>query len=188
LIGIQQVLAGVAIGLLVSLAFQSVVVAGEAVALSMGLGFATMVDPQTGTSTPVVSQFLLIVATLVFLAVGGHLMLVQLLAESFNLLPVAPQGLDAHSFHTVVAWGSEMYSGAVLIALPAIALLLTVNMVIGVMTRAAPQMNIFSVGFPLTMMVGLLALLMLVLPSLTPRLFDLWRSAFDTVRQVFGAG
>lgn len=186
LIAAQQVVAGVAMGLLVSAAFQSVVIAGESISLTMGLGFATLVDPQTGVSVPVLSQFILIVTTLLFLALGGHLASIQLLAESFTRLPIATTGIGADDYYRIAAWGVEMYAGAVLIALPAVAVLLTVNMAIGVMTRSAPQMNIFSVGFPLTMLVGFVTVLTLVLPSLTSRMTDIWRDAFDTVRQVLG--
>jgi flagellar biosynthetic protein FliR len=186
LIAVHQVIIGVAMGLLVATAFQTVVIAGESVALTMGLGFATMVDPQSGVAVPVLSQFLLVVVTLLFLAMGGHLMIVQLLAESFTRLPIAATGIGADGYFRVVAWGAEMYAGAVLIALPALALLLVVNMIIGVMTRTAPQMNIFSVGFPLTLLVGFVAVLTLVLPSLPTRMTEIWRLAFEAVRRVLG--
>ncbi len=187
LIAAHQVIAGIPMGLLVAVAFQNVVIAGESIALTMGLGFATMIDPQSGVAVPVISQFLLVVATLLFLAMGGHLMIIQLLAESFTRLPIAATGIGADEFFRIAAWGAEMYAGAVLIALPALAVLLIVNMIIGVMTRSAPQMNIFSVGFPLTMLVGFVALLTLVLPSLAARMSEIWRMAFDVVRQVLGA-
>lgn len=187
LVGAQQALIGVALGLMIGMTLQVVVIAGESVALTMGLGFAAMVDPQTGVSTPVVSQFLLIVVTLLFLAVGGHLMLIQLTAESFTLMPVSSAGIGAEGFYRVVAWGSEMFAGAVLMALPALVLLLTLNMIIGVMTRAAPQMNIFSVGFPLTILVGMISLVLLLLPAMPGRMADLWQNAFLTLRQILGA-
>jgi flagellar biosynthetic protein FliR len=170
-----------------AIALQTVVVAGESISLSMGLGFATMVDPQTGVAVPVLSQFLLIMATLLFLAMGGHLMLIQLLAESFTLIPIDSTGISPQDLYTVAAWGAEMYAGAVLIALPAVAVLLTVNMIIGVMTRAAPQLNIFSVGFPITMTVGFVTVLMVVLPSLPERMSAVWRLAFETIRRILGA-
>ncbi|MCS4502785.1 flagellar biosynthetic protein FliR [Arhodomonas aquaeolei] len=183
----QQVIIGAAMGLLVAMAFQTVVVAGESISLTMGLGFATMVDPQSGVPVPVLSQFLLVILTLLFLAFGGHLVLIQLVAESFRLLPLDAGGLAAEDFHTVVAFASTMFSGAVLLALPAMAALLMINMIIGVMTRVAPQMNIFSVGFPITMLSGFVILLTLVLPSMPQRMSAIWRQAFDTIRQILGA-
>ncbi|MBA1146991.1 flagellar biosynthetic protein FliR [Ectothiorhodospiraceae bacterium WFHF3C12] len=184
MIAFQQVLIGVAMGLLVSLAFQAATIAGESISMTMGLAFAQMADPQTGASVPVLSQFLLIVITLLFLAMGGHLMLIELTAESFRMLPLAPEGLVRQDLFDVISWGSQMFVGALLIALPALAVLLTTNMIIGVMTRAAPQMNIFSVGFPITMLVGYVTVLTLVLPSLSGRMSDLWRAAFMTIRQI----
>ncbi|KAB7627171.1 flagellar biosynthetic protein FliR [Alkalilimnicola sp. S0819] len=187
MIAVQQALIGIALGFLISLPLQAATIGGEAVAMSMGLGFATMADPQGGMSVPVVSQFMLILVTLLFLAVGGHLMFIELMAESFQLLPISAVGFARDDFFTLVSWGSVMFTGAVLIALPALVLLLLVNLAMGVMTRAAPQMNIFSVGFPLTLMLGFLSLLYLVLPSLPGRMYALWRSAFDAARQMLGA-
>lgn len=184
LIAGQQVLIGAAIGLLVAMAFQAVALAGEILSITMGLGFATVISPQTGVSSTVISQFLLIVVMLLFLAVGGHLMLIQLLAQSFHTLPIAAAGLTSQGFHTLVAWAGEMFAGGVLLALPAIAVLLTVNLIIGVMTRSAPQMNIFSVGLPLTVLAGLVAMLIIILPALPEHMADLWRLAFDSLRRI----
>lgn len=186
LVAVQQVLIGVAMGLLLSLAFQAVTIAGEAMSLNMGLGFATMADPQSGVSTPVLGQFLLILSTLLFLSIGGHLLLVEVLAESFRSLPVDQTGLTRQDFVDIAFWGARMFAGGVLIALPAIAVLLTAQMLLGVMTRTAPQMNIFSVGFPITILLGLVSLLVLVVPYLTPRMTELWREAFAMVRQILG--
>ena len=185
LIAVQQVLIGLIIGLLLGLAFAAVIIAGESFSLSMGLGFATMVDPQ-GASVPVISQFLQVMATLLFLAVGGHLMLIELVAESFRAMPVGVEGVSGEQFWLLVSWGSLMFAGAVLIALPAIVILLITNLALGVMTRAAPQMNIFSVGFPVTMMLGFLVLLILIMPALAPRMNALWAQAFATARTILG--
>lgn len=187
LIGGQQVLIGAAIGLLVGMAFQAVAFAGEALSVTMGLGFATMISPQTGVSSPVISQFLLIVAMLLFLAVGGHLVLIELLAESFRMVPIATVGLSSQGLHALVAWAEEMFAGGLLLALPAIVVLLVVNLVIGVMTRAAPQMNIFSVGLPLTLLSGFLVVLYILLPALPERMSNLWRLAFDGLRHILNS-
>lgn len=184
-IAVQQVLAGLVIGVLLNLSFQAITIAGESISLTMGLGFATMVDPNSG-SLPVLSQFLLILATLLFLAVGGHLMLLELLVASFQTLPVGTGGFSGADFLAVAAFGAQMFAGAVLIALPAVVILLVVQLAMGVMTRAAPQMNIFSVGFPLTMMIGFLAVLFLVLPVLQARVVGIWSDAFGLARQLLG--
>ena len=188
MIAIQQLLIGAVMGTMIGMAFGAITISGQTIALTMGLGFATMVDPQNGQPMPVISQFFLIVATLLFVAIGGHLMLIQLLAESFHSLPVAPQGVGGNDFIRVVGWASAMFAGAVLIALPAVVILLTVNLALGVMTRAAPQMNIFSVGFPITILAGFVILLTVVVPSLQYRMTDLWRQAFDTIRLLLVPG
>jgi len=181
LLAVHQMVIGLAMGFLLNMAFQVVVIAGESISLSMGLGFGVLVDPQSGQSTPVLSQFLLYICILLFLAVGGDLMLVKLLAVSFRDLPLAGPGMGAGDLLRVVAWASRMFAGAVLIALPPVGLLLCVNIALGVMTRTAPQMNIFSVGFPLTILVGFIAVLTLVLPWLPERMAALWSNAFAAV-------
>ncbi|MCP1675592.1 flagellar biosynthetic protein FliR [Natronocella acetinitrilica] len=186
LIAIQQVIIGLAMGLMLALAFQTAVIAGESIALTMGLGFATMVDPTSGQTVPVVSQFLQVVITLLFLAVGGHLMFIEMVAASFSTLTLTGPGLVQQDLTLVFGWATQMYAGAVLIALPAIVLLLTVNIALGVMTRAAPQMNIFSVGFPVTMMVGFLLITILIIPSLPRRMSAIWSDAFNTLGRLIG--
>ncbi|MCG5548256.1 flagellar biosynthetic protein FliR [Halorhodospira halochloris] len=186
LIALQEVVIGLTIGFILALALNTVVVAGESIALAMGLGFATMVDPQTGMSVPVISQILLVVTTLMFLAIGGHLMIVQLLADSFTVIPVGEFQIDRDMFWGVAAWGTQMYAGAVLIALPVVTVLLVINLSLGVMTRAAPQMNVFSVGLPLTILVGGVLLPILVLPVLPLRMEAMWAEAYRTIGELLG--
>ena len=162
-ISLQQLIIGVAMGLLVLLVFNAVTLAGEGIAITMGLGFALMNDPQNGVQVPTVSQFYMIMATLLFLAFDGHHEVLLLLASSFELLPVG-QSLGPGAIWQLVRWGGVIFSGALAIALPALAAMLTVNMIMGVITRAAPQLNLFSVGFPITMTVGFAAI-MFTLPT-----------------------
>lgn len=180
----QQVIIGVSLGFIVNLSFEAVVVAGESVSLTMGLGFATMVDPASGQSTPVISQFLVLLVVLLFLSVGGHLMLIHLLAESFRTLPVGAAGLHRDVFYRLAGWATTMFAGGVLLALPALAVLLIATLILGVMTRAAPQLNIFSVGFPITILIGFVVLNLLVVPALSTRMAQLWSSAFDTIQHL----
>ncbi len=163
LISAQQLIIGVAMGLLVLLVFNAVTLAGESIAITMGLGFAMMNDPQNGVQVPTVSQFYLILATLLFLAFDGHHAILLLMVSSFTLLPVG-QSLGPEPVWMLVSWAAIVFYGALAIALPALAAMLTVNMVMGVITRAAPQLNLFSVGFPITMTVGFVAI-MLTLPT-----------------------
>lgn len=156
LIIIQQFLIGVVIGFVVEILMQVYVIAGQIIAMQTGLGIATTVDPSQGASVVVISQFFLFLVSLVFIALNGHLVLIEVVIDSFRTLPVGFDGVGAQSFSSIVKWGSWMFSAALVLSLPAIVSLLIVNLAFGVMTRAAPQLNIFALGFPVTMMVGLL--------------------------------
>ena len=155
----QEVLIGAAIGFCLQMIFDALIIAGQTIAMSMGLGLATMVDPQRGISVPVVSQFFVILGLLIFLALGGHLATVRLLAESFTTLPVG-QSFGAEGAWTIAAWGSQMFAGALRIALPAATALLIANIAFGVMSRAAPTLNLFAVGLPAGLLIGFLLLLL----------------------------
>ena len=179
LITAQQVLIGLAMGFMLRLAFGALELAGYVVAMQMGLGFASLVDPQSGSQMPLLSHFYQLCGYLIFLALNGHLLLIQLLADSFALLPVGPEGLFPDDLWTLVSWASHMFFGAVLISLPAVASLLLVNLAFGVITRAAPQLNIFMVGFPVSLMLGLVIVLY-SLPALLPQLRRLLEDVFAT--------
>ncbi|MGV6852444.1 MAG: flagellar biosynthetic protein FliR [bacterium] len=154
MVAAQQILIGAAMGLILQMAFSGLVIAGENIAMSMGLGFATMVDPENGSQVPVIGRYFVIMATLLFFTLDGHLALYRLLAESFNLMPVGSSHFDRDLFWRTINWGSQMYIGALLIALPLLTSILMVNLAFGIVTRAAPQLNIFAVGFPVTLLVG----------------------------------
>jgi flagellar biosynthetic protein FliR len=164
-IALQQVLIGLALGFSVRLVYAALEVAGQQIATLMGLGFASLVDPQNGIEVPVVSHFYILLTTLVFLGLNGHLVMVRILAESFTALPVGPTGLSPESFFMIAERMGWLLSAALLIALPAMAALLIVNLGYGVMSRAAPQLNIFVVGFPITLAFGFTVML-LTLPGM----------------------
>lgn len=164
LVAIQQIMIGIAMGFVLQLVFNAATIAGESIAMTMGLGFASMVDPQNGVTTPVVSQFLVVVVTLLFITIDGHLMLIEIINQSFYSLPVGTTGISRDGFWVLVGWGSTMLLGALQIALPVVSCLLVIYLSLGVMTRAAPQLNIFSVGFPITLLAGFV-LLWFVLPQ-----------------------
>jgi len=167
-ISLHQVLIGLAMGFVLQMVLATLTIAGEVISMTMGLGFASMVDPANGVNVPVLSQFFLIMGTLMFLALGGHLMIIQLVVNSFQTLPVSVDGIPRESFWIIIKFGSEMFIGAAWVALPAVISILTITVAMGVVTRAAPQLNIFSIGFPVTMLVGFI-ILMLVMPSILPR-------------------
>jgi flagellar biosynthetic protein FliR len=154
--GLQQLLIGLSVGFVLQLVFSAIIFAGQGIAYSMGLGFASMMDPTTGVSVPVVSQFYLVLATLLFLTLGGHLVLIEMLIDSFNTLPIGDIGMERSDIWSIIAWSSRIFSAGLLMALPAIVSLLMVNIAFGVVTRAAPQLNIFAVGFPITLILGTL--------------------------------
>jgi len=183
LIGVEQLLIGLAMGFILQLVFAVFVVGGQSIAMAMGLGFASAVDPQNGVQVPVVSQAFLIMVTLLFLALNGHLVLIQLLADSFRLLPVGAPLPDAAQPWKIALWGGYMFAGGLLVALPAVTGLLLVNIAFGVAARAAPQLNIFAVGFPVMILAGFLLILM-VLPGLGDRFGGMMLDAFDLIRRL----
>ena len=150
----EQVLIGVMFGFVLQLYFHLFTVAGQIIAMQMGLGFASMVDPANGVSVPVLGQFLLMLVTLLFLAMNGHLVVFEVLAESFVTLPVG-EGLLLDHYWTMAGKLTWVIAAGLLMALPVVTALLIINLAFGVMTRAAPQLNIFSIGFPLTLVLGL---------------------------------
>jgi flagellar biosynthetic protein FliR len=156
---LQEVLIGVAIGFCLQMIFDALITAGQTIAMSMGLGLATMIDPQRGVSVPVISQFFLILGTLIFLSLGGHLATIRLVSDSFALLPVG-QPLGREGFWMIASWGGRMLAGAVQIALPAATALLVANIAFGVMSRAAPTLNLFAVGLPAGLLLGFVILLL----------------------------
>ena len=183
MIVLQQVVIGLAMGFIVQMVFQALVVAGESIANGMGLGFARMVDPANGVQVPVVSQFLIVMATLLFVILNGHLMMIQLVVESFRILPISEQGLSAHGALYLANWGSQMFMGGLLVALPAVAAMLVVNIAMGVVTRAAPQLNIFAVGFPLMILLGFIFLLFTT-PSILNNFTHLLMDSFASTREM----
>jgi flagellar biosynthetic protein FliR len=162
-----QIVIGLAIGFSLRLVFTAVEIAGDVVGMQMGLGFAMFYDPGNVQHTPILGQFMTLLATLSFLAMNGHLMIISVLADSFHALPIAADPLPSSLFETLARHGAIVFVAGLQLALPLIITMLVVNLALGVLTRAAPQLNIFAVGFPLTIAIGLAALL-LILPYFWP--------------------
>jgi flagellar biosynthetic protein FliR len=159
---INNVLIGVVIGFAVRLVFAALELAGELIGLQMGLSFAGFFNPSTGQQQNAVASFMSLLALLMFIAIDGHLMLIHALAESFRLYPVSV-GMDLPmGFDRLLRLGSDMFAIALTIALPFLAVMLLTNVVLGVLARVAPQLNIFAVGFPMTILVGLVTLFVLL--------------------------
>jgi flagellar biosynthetic protein FliR len=180
-----QVLIGAAVGFVLRMAFEAVTLGGELVSQAMSLGFASVADPQTGASSTVLSQFYLLLVTLLFVVMDGHLRVIALLADSFHSLPPGELAINANGLYAVAGFAAELFSGGVRVALPAMTSLLVVNIGFAAISRAAPSMNLFAVGFPITITLGFIAL-WLSLRSL-PGAFDaLQDSAWDLMRNLVG--
>jgi len=180
----NQITIGLMMGLILQVAFAAVVVAGQAISNSMGLSMAMMIDPNLG-NVPTGAQFLIVLATLVFVGLGGHGLLLAMLVESFSSLPVGTFVMVDQSWRQVLAWSSMMFLGAVLIALPVMVTLLFINIGIGVITRAAPSLNIFAVGLPATIVMGFLVLIM-SMANIGARLQWLWTQSLVQTRTLVG--
>ncbi|WP_336366934.1 flagellar biosynthetic protein FliR [Marinobacter sp. C2H3] len=184
-ITLQQILIGVGMGFAVTALWQLFVVAGQMIAMQMGLGFASMVDPANGVSVPVLAQIYTITITLLFLAMNGHLVMLEVFVESFRTLPIGLDGLGQAGVWALAHRVSWMFMAAMLLALPAVTAVLIVNISFGVMTRAAPQMNIFALGFPIGLIFGLFAIWVLQ-ANFLPHFEQYTRDTFDFMRQLQG--
>lgn len=177
----QEMLIGLAMGLTVRVVFAAVEMAGEISSLTMGLGFATFFDPNTRGRSSAISQFLALVATLGFLSVDGHLVLLSALVESFTTLPVSATPVYSGGFKQMADWGGRIFSTGVQLSLPIVAALLITNVALGILTRAAPALNLFGIGFPITLGVGLLVVAM-VLPYLATPMQNLFLDGIERAR------
>jgi flagellar biosynthetic protein FliR len=154
----HQVIIGLATGFVFQLIFDALSMGGQLLSNSMGLGFAFNVDPLRGASTPVIGTLYMLMVTLTFLALNGHLMLIEVFAEGFKTLPVGPTGFGSSHMWSMASWGSELFAGSLAVALPGMTALLVVNVAFGVMSRAAPSLNLFAIGFPITLIFGLIVI------------------------------
>lgn len=154
----QQMLIGIGMGLAARIVFAAVDIAGEFIGAQMGLGFATAYDPMNASQTPVISEFLGLINMLLFLSVNGHLMFIATLAQSFQVLPIGADILGSGSWLNLVELGGKMFATGLLLALPVIVALMITNLALAVLSRAAPQLNIFALGFPLTLIGGFIAI------------------------------
>jgi len=160
----EQMLIGFAIGFMVQIIFSAIELAGQISGMTMGFGFATSYDPQSAGTTVVIAELMGILALLIFLSMNGHLIMISALLESFYAFPVTsePRMIDGM---TIALWGAKLFSIALQLSLPIVATLLITNLALGILTKASPQLNIFGIGFPITLGVGFLVV-MLMLPTM----------------------
>jgi flagellar biosynthetic protein FliR len=186
LIAAQQLLIGLAMGFSIRVALSAAQMAGQLAGLQMGLGFAQFFDPHSGAQSAVLDRFLGLFAVLIFFSIDGHHVVLGALVDSFRALPIVAAPVDALGLRVLVEWAGTIFTAGLLIALPVVATLLIANATLGIVMRAAPPLNLFTVGFPVTLIAGLLALY-LVAPYLGPALADLFEQATLALGRVLEA-
>ena len=182
-----EALVGLALGFILQIAFAAPLVASEVIGVSMGLSFATAINPQTGQSTPALGQFLTVLLTLLFLAVDGHLVLVELIVRSYELLPPGGAWLTPGKLMNIVLFGGYAFLAGLLLALPVGFLLLCLNIVVGMLSRSAPALNLFAIGIPASLAMGVLALLA-GMPAMGDYMLVIVREALDAVQALVLGG
>lgn len=178
----NQIFIGFSMAMVMQLATAALVIAGQALSGSMGLTMANLIDPTLG-NVPVLSQFFTLLGTLVFLAIGGHLIVFGILLESFQQFPIGQSLMTQEFMGKMISWSAMMFVASLLISLPVLITLLFVNIGLGFVTRAAPSLNIFSVGFPAMVVSGFLVL-WLALPNVIGRINWLWVQTFNQLRSL----
>jgi len=179
---VQQLIIGLAIGFSMRLVFAAVDLAGQLIGMTMGLGFATFFDPQSQGQSTALNQFLVLLTMLIFLSLDGHLMMVTAIANSFISMPIAVGGSGINPMK-VAMWGETIFSAGLLLALPAVAALLITNMALGILTRTAPQLNLFGIGFPVTLSMGFVVLA-LALPGMLKPIENIIEQGTRNMHQV----
>lgn len=158
LIGIQQLTIGLVMGFTLQFVFGALLFGAQNIASAIGLGYASMVDPVNGVQTPIMAEVYINLGTLSFLMFNGHLKLIEMLADSFYSLPIAPTGLPLQDLHEVLGWAGRMFEMGLLMTLPTVGAVLLVMIALGVLSRAAPQLHIFAIGFPIAQLFGFVLL------------------------------
>jgi flagellar biosynthesis protein FliR len=181
----QQVVIGIALGFCLQLVFDTIIFGGQIIANSMGLSYAMSLDPVRGVGSTALGEMYSIFVTLVFLALNGHLRLIEVLADGFRTLPIGGTGFGATNLWQVVTWGGTLFGGALSIALPATTALLIVNLAFGMVSRAAPALNLMAVGFPVMLIFGLLVLVVTV-PQLLSGFERLLEQSFSILQGLSG--
>lgn len=181
-----QLIIGVAVGLTLQLGFSAVRFAGEVIGLQMGLSFATFFDPFSGPNAPIIARLFNLLLLLLFVSFDAHLVMIDVLVDSFQLLPITPLPLNGESFLALARAAGLLFSCGLMLALPAMTLLLLLNITLGVLNRLTPQFSVFVIGFPLTLAGGLLAL-MLVMPLMATFAEGLFSTLFQHLSAILTA-
>ena len=180
---VNEIMIGLIFGMVLQVVNAALVVAGQSISMSMSLGMAQTIDPNMGR-VPVVASFLVIISTLIFLSIGGHLILITLIMQSFEALPMGEAIDYAATLNNLILWAAMVFLGGVLVALPIMISMTLINLCIGIVTRAAPALNIFAVGFPAMVLTGMLLLLVFMV-NIGHRIEWLWLAAFDKAQTLW---
>jgi flagellar biosynthetic protein FliR len=181
----QQIFIGISVGFCMRVCFAAVQTAGDFVGLQMGLSLATIFDPTTQANTEVLARLFNILAMLVFLSVNGHLLMLGMLVKTFTILPIGTPTLNPDGWMMVAELGSKVFSAGLLLALPLIAALLIIHLAMGMLNRAAPQLSVFAVGFPITLLTGVV-LLAVTLPQSTGFLAQFFQESVGAMERLAG--
>jgi len=177
----KEVLIGLAMGFSMRLLFSAVELAGHLIAMTMGIGFATFFDPQTHGQSNAISQYLVVIVSLIFLTLDGHLLMISAMSQSFHSMPIA--NTEAIDFMAIVKMGQIIFQTGLILSMPLVTALLITNMALGILTKTAPQLNIFGIGFPITIFVGLL-LMILTMPTLLAPVKALIEQSFTHMHSI----
>ena len=179
----RELLVGLLFAVVLQVVNAALVVAGQTLSMSMGLGMAQTVDPNIGR-VPVLASFLVVLSTLIFLSIGGHLILIELILMSFQVMPIGGPINFVETIANFTEWTAMVFLGGVLIALPIMLTMMLVNLCIGIITRAAPGLNIFGVGFPAMVLAGMV-LVVVYLVNIGHRIEWLWLEAFQRAQNIW---
>lgn len=182
IVTVYQFIIGIAIGFCLQMFIQAFILLGELIAMQSGLGFAVLNDPSTNSSVPMVSQLFLMMVTFFFFIFDGHIAVIKLMKDSFYLMPIGNVGLDPGFYKEIVLYAKVMFATSLQIALPVVTSLMMLQITIGVMTKAAPQVNVFTVGFPVTMIVGIV-IVYLNIDAILPHFIKLFDESVLFIRR-----
>lgn len=181
---VEQLVIGLAMGFSMRIVFAAMELAGFLIGTTMGLGFASFYDPMTQGQSMALNQMLMLLAMMVFLSMDGHLVIISTIAESFTWLPITLEGTGIRPMN-IAMWGADIFNAGLLLALPALTALLLVNMAMGILTKTAPQLNLFGIGFPVTIGVGFVVV-MLTLPNMLKPLENMIHQGITRMHQTSG--
>lgn len=182
-LALQQILIGIALGFTMQFAFAAIRYCGEIIGLQMGLSFATFVDPGSNLNMPILARIMDMLALLLFLVFNGHLWLISLLVDTFHTLPIGGEPINSNAFLALTRAGGMIFLNGLMLALPIITLLLTVNLALGMLNRMTPQLSVFVIGFPITLTVGIL-LMAALMPLIAPFCEHLFSEIFDLLADI----